>query len=371
MADEIVEPAAEVVVDTAAPAGDGQSAATSTATTVVPDAAGSESSTEGEQQPSPREVKLEAVMKALGRDPKATAEATPADASAVQDQSATDPAADPAVDVDPNAEQDAKLPFAQHPRFKQVLTQRARFKAEAETLKSSLTSLEPKAKNYDSIVNYARSAGMTQEFVGDLFHMGKLMLEDPIKFHESFKAEWERIETMVGARLPPDLAELVRAGKLAPEVAKETALLRTRTELAEGRHKRTTEQAAAEREAAEKASREREIEEMSTAVGNSVSGWDRQWKGSDPDYAIKQPYVRDRIEVRLNALLAKGELPSNADLLKLCNEVKEQVTKELKAILPKPGAIRTPNSGTTVAETTAVPNSKLQVARLALERMTG
>lgn len=373
MAEENVVPGNEGLPPAAPTAGDGTPPAASTGTTVATDAGSTPgSSTGGEQQtPVVKDTRLDAVLKALHPDGRPAAEAPPADASAVQDPGATDPAADPAVDADPDAGADAKLPFAQHPRFKQVLTQRARFKAEAEQHAAKVKDLEPKAKNYDSIVTYARNAGMTQEYVGDLFHMGKLMLDDPIAFHAAFKDKWGEIETLVGAKLPPDLQAQVTAGKVTPEVAKELALQRTRADLAEGRYKRSTEQTAAERQAQERQRQEQEIKEQTEAIGNSVSGWERQWKGTDPDYAIKQPYVRDRIAVKLNELAQKGELPSNAELLKLCSDVKDQVTKEMRSILPKRNGINPPPSGTTVVETTPAPGNRLQVAKAALERMTG
>lgn len=344
---------------------DVQQSPSSSDTTVSTDGNTPAASPGGEQKP--QGTVLDHVLKAMGRDKEPAAGESPAQASAEgQEPPANAPGA--TDEVEPGAEADAKLPFAQHPRFKQVLRQRAAFKAQVEERDQRLADLEPKAKNYDGIVNFARSAGMTQEYVGDLFHMGKLMLEDPIGFHEAFKDQWAQIELKAGVRLPPDLQQQVQAGKLTPEAAKEIARHRATAEQSTTALQRHTQRTEQERREAEEARQREEIERQSQAIGNSVSGWERQWKGSDPDYAIKQPYVRDRIENRM----LKERPQTTEAVLKLCNEVKEQVTKELRAHLSRQRTtINTPPSSGTSVETQGQPRNVLDAVKQGLHRLAG
>lgn len=356
----------DVATDPAAPAAttDVQLPESSTGETAGLDGSAA-SSAEGEQDQPKSE--LDAVLKALGRDPKPDG-ASPAPENAEgKEQPKPAAAAVPDESAEPDAAADGKLSFANHPRFKQVLSQRARFKADAEKSAQRMKDLEPKAQHFDKLTQYAKSAGFTGEDFQNLLHMGRLMKNDPISFHEAFKAKWSEIETMVGTRLPPDLQMDVDGGHITAERAQELTLSRTKAELAEGRLRHFTRQTAAEHEAAESDRQQQAVETAINASGASASGWERQWKGSDPDYAKKQPHVKSRISEKLMPLLVEGKIPTQGEVLQICNDARKEVEAEMRAWFPQRTNIRTPNSGTTV-DPKGEPANELAVARASLER---
>lgn len=364
MADEIA--GTDVVAESSAtPAAgtDVAGSAASTDTTAAVDGS-TASSAEGEQgQPS---SELDVVLKALDR---AKPEGAPPATENAEGKDASPPAAATGAteEGDPEAAADGKLPFANHPRFRQVLSQRAKFKAEAEKFAGTVKDLEPKAKHFDDILSYATKSGWTQEYFQDLLHMGRLMSTDPIGFHAAFAPQWSKIEEMVGAKLPADLQKQVTDGIMSPAAAKEMALLRTKSALSEGNLRQVNERTERERQAAEQDRQQREVETAIQASGASASGWERQWKGSDPDYAKKQPLVKSRIAEKMQPLLLEGKIPTAAEVLAICNKARDEINAETKAWLPARTQIRTPSSGTTV-DAKGLPTNELQVARLALER---
>lgn len=356
----------DVVADpsaTSAAGSDAQLPDSSTGETAVTDGSAASSAEGGQDQPK---SELEAVLKALGRDPKPEG-ASPAPENAEGKEPAKAAATVTDENSEPDAAADGKLPFANHPRFKQVLSQRARFKADAEKHAQTLKDLEPKVRHFDSIVSFATESGWTQEYFQDLLHMGRLMNTDPISFYEAFKGQWSKIEEMVGAKLPADLQKQVTDGLLNPAAAKEVALLRTKSALSESNLRTINERNERSRQAAEKDRQQQEIETAINASGASASGWERQWKGSDPDYAKKQPHVKSRISEKLMPLLVEGKIPTQAEVLQICNDARKEVEAEMRAWLPPRGTIRTPNSGTTV-DPKGEPANELAIARQALER---
>lgn len=360
----------DVVADpSAAPAAgeDAHQPDSSTGTTAVPDGSAA-SSAAGEQDP--RKAELNAVLKALDR-PAPEGESPALETAEGKDKAppetgVVDVKADDAL-LD-NDKVDPRLAAETQTRIKGLLRVGKRLQGEIEPLKTQMAQLEPKAKHFDSIVSFATESGWTQEYFQDLLHMGRLMSKDPIAFYEAFRPQWSKIEEMVGAKLPADLQKQVTDGVLSAPAAKEMALLRTKSALSEGSLKAVNERNARERQAAEDTRQQQAVETAINASGASASGWERQWKGSDPDYAKKQPHVKSRISEKLMPLLVEGKIPTQAEVLAICNDARKEVEAEMRAWLPARTTIRTPNSGTTV-DSKGAPSTELAVARQALESM--
>lgn len=329
----------------------------------VTDAQPSASSTdEGVKKPS----QLDAVMKALGRD--AGTEASPAAESEDQDKDTPDPdgKAAPADEAQPAAleGEDAKLPFARHPRFRQLLTQRNEFKAKATEVEAKLKALEPKAQHFEQLTQYAVAANFTSKDFQDLLHMGRLMKNDPIAFHEAFRGQWAEIEKLVGARLPDDLERKVNDGLMDEESARELARKRGEASLNGERAERITRQTAQEREQAASQAQERQQQELVSNLQSTANRWEAQWKGSDPDYAIKQPLVQEKIEL---ALFKKP--PATAEeALAIFNQAKKEVDEQIKRLRPATAPIRPTGSGTSV-NAKGVPKDPIDAAMMAIENM--
>ena len=347
---------------TAAPEGGVEAPETPAGSEAAPitDASAESSPAEGVKKPS----QLDAVMKALGVDEGA--EASPAAESASQDKDTSDGAAAPADEATPAAQEseDAKLPFAKHPRFKQLLTQRNEFKAKVSEYDAKLKALEPKAQHFEQLTQYAAAANFTSKDFQDLLHMGRLMKNDPIAFHEAFKAQWAEIEQLVGARLPDDLERKVNDGLIDEESARELARKRSEAALNGERVERITRQTAEQREAAERQTQERQQQDLVSGLQSTANRWEQQWKVSDPDYAIKQPLVQEKIELAL----FKKPPTSAEEALAIFNQAKSEVDAQIKRLRPTPGSVRPTGSGTSV-NARGVPKDPLDAAMAALENM--
>ncbi len=323
------------------------------------DVAAASSAVEGGKQPS----QLDAVMAALGD----RAEASPAEETAGQDKDTSKPEGAAEDAEQPVDGEDAKLPFSSHPRFKQLLArdkERRQLKAEIEPMRTRVTELEPKAKHFDALTNYAKQAGFTQDDFTNLLHLGRLMKNDPIAFHKAFAPHWSEIETMVGERLPADLQQKVEAGTIDEETARELARKRGEAALAGGRVERMTAQSAQERQEADRQAAERQTTELISSLQASANAWEAQWKSSDPDYAKKQPLVQERIELALY----KSPPKTVDEAVSLFNKARKDVEAQIGQLLPARQSIRPMNSGTSV-QTQGAPKNELDAAMIGLENM--
>jgi hypothetical protein len=317
------------------------------------------------------ETPLEAVMAALGDDapdpsPGSESEGKDTEQSEAKVAEGKEAKADDAeaddTDQEPEAQhaEDKLLPFADHPRFKQLLArdrERKQLKEELEPLKVQVTTLEPKAKHYDDIVKYAQQSNFGKDDFTNLLEMGRLMKNDPIAFHKAFQPHWAKIEEQAGARLPEDIQKRVTEGLLDPESAAELAKQRAQAQVSSVQASRATQQLSADREQTQRNDTERQQNERVNAIGSSVTAWEKQWKTSDPDYSRKQPLVMDRVM----RLLQETPPTSTEDALALCSKAKTEIEAHLRSAMPTKPSIRPSNSGPSV-DTKGQPATALDAA---------
>ena len=219
--------------------------------------------------------------------------------------------------------------------------------------------LQPQAQSWGQLQAWVKANGLTQaEFEGAL-NLAAALRSNPLKAHKMLQPVWARLQSVTGEVLPEDLRAKVESGTLDEASARELALSRSRAVIAEhGRAK------------VEKDTREQEeataFAANVKAIASTVSGWENQWKGSDPDYARKQPLVTARIKA---IMLDEGYPQDAAGALEQAKRARAEVEKELGAMIPKPqpktvltGGI----SGTAVAKPkTSLEAMKAELARAA------
>jgi hypothetical protein len=159
---------------------------------------------------------------------------------------------------------------------------------------------------------------------------------------------------MAGVELPPELAEQVRQGYLTEQHARNLATAQSEAQFARARET----QAAKERE--ENDQKARYSTHMSSLV-NAADEWERQKTGSDPDWSRKAARVHELAKLEV---LEKGPPPSAQHAVEMFNRIYERVTTDLRALMPKPAAVKSLNGGGSSTRSVAEPKSMLEAIRM-------
>src|SRR3990167_2178150 len=198
----------------------------------------------------------------------AVAEPVEAVASSAAEVDPVDPAAAVAAEAEPAAEDDANLPFHNHPRWKAVLAERDSFKEPAE--------------RYGLIEGFMQQHGLSTEEVAEGYEvMALLKSGDPAKLataRQWFSDRLEFLDGTLGNVMPTDLQQRVDDGLLDEEGAKEVARARADAALLKARDAATTTATIAEQGRQQAAA-------ITEVVTSAVQGWEERTKAADPDYA--------------------------------------------------------------------------------------
>ena len=267
-----------------------------------------------------------------------------------------DPAAKPADGDKPKEGEEEDLGELTEEELKEYKPKtRRRFEKldrENKALTAEKAALEPKARGFEAIQNFATNANLSKDDVNTGFEVMRLMRNDPVKAYEVLTPIYQQLQALVGEVLPADLQQQVNEGKITAPHAKELSRLRATSGVNTQTQRQNEERAQQQRnEEARQAG-----EKLQTDVGNAITKWDSDWKASDPDYSLKQSRVNEAIELELaraTALAREGKpnkLPRSVEeAVKLANEVKKRVEKEMRALLPKKNTPITPVHGNGVS----------------------
>lgn len=211
------------------------------------------------------------------------------------------------------------------------------------------------AQNFESLKNWTAESGLEQtEFVEGLQIM-RAMKQDPFAAYEMLKPYMEQLESIVGERLPNDIQEKLDTGLLDEETARELVAARNKNSIFEQRQQQSVQQQEAMREAQAQ-------EQFVQSIQQSVTNWDLNWKGSDPDYAKKLPLV---LSAAAHIRSTEGYPQSKEMALDQVKRAKDSVEKHLKGILPPRANVQTVTGGGGNNVVTK-PKSSLEAARAAL-----
>lgn len=206
------------------------------------------------------------------------------------------------------------------------------------TLTTRVAELEPKAQALEAFHSITRNANLNKDDVNTIFHIGGLMKNDPVKAWEVLKPIVAQLQEIVGEIIPKDLQDQITTGRITQDAAKELSRLR-----AEKGVNISTQQQNTERENQNRAAQAAEsAQTLQRDVGGAITKWENDWKASDPDYSLKSSRVSEAIELELNRaiILAKEGKPNNLprsveEAVKMANDVKKRVEKEMRQLLPK------------------------------------
>lgn len=222
---------------------------------------------------------LDAVTTALAND-KAAAE--PKETPSVDDPGSGEPAAN---DAPAPADDDAKLPFGKHPRFRALIDER--------------NALRGPAEQYGKIEAFMKQSNLTPNEVVEGFHVMALMRNDPEKAVSVLLNYARGIQEARGHVLPNDLHQSVQDGRVDERTAYELSRLRAAQREAQARE-----------EAMQVAQQQQHVATVRNDVRDAVQQWETLTRQRDPDYAAKERMVHDRVKA---IVMEDGKQPSNRD----------------------------------------------------------
>lgn len=310
---------------------------------------------------------LEMVKDALKSTPddEANSEASPAKEKGVTvtGEDSTNP------DAEATSEEDKKLPFHNHPRWKQVIEERDTLKQQVqqfEAIKQEAASYKERSDRFDMVSNFVQQNGLESQEVDAGFTIMAAISQatkfggDPTAALEMLMPYVNHLQSLSGSVMPPDLQQKIDEGYIDEETAQDIARLRAENARANQRAEVSTQQAKNVQQQTES----RKQEAVESQIMTTISEWESNWSKTDPDFSRKQQDVMLMIE---NYILKNGKPATTEQALWLANSAKESVEKKYKALLPNRSEMRNVSGGNPKGSPVQQVNSTQDAVKLALQ----
>jgi len=240
--------------------------------------------------------------------------------------SETNPKAGPDDTAKDKTKPDAteKVPFHNHPRWKEIVSER--------------DTLKPKAEQFEKITNFMSSNGLTANEVAEGFQIMALMKTNPAEAHKKISEYKAKLDVYVGDTLPESIAKKVEEGYVDAESAKELAALKAEKEL------------YAQRQAY---ARQQHQIQSQAGMHQAVVNWEQQMKVKDPDWSAKEALITDRVR----SLISSEQPVSSEQAIALVERAYSQISEQLNKIAPRRTSINPVRSSTSSATVNVAPRS--------------
>lgn len=230
-----------------------------------------------------------------------------------------------------------KVPFHNHPRWKEMVAERE--------------ALKPKADQYEKITTFMKQNALSEQEMVEGFNIMAMMKQDPAKAYKALRGYADKLAPLAGEILPEDLKKRVDDGFDSEESAKELARLRAERDFAAARQKEAAERLEFERAA-----------QVEREIYSAVTSWEQTEEAKDPDWSKKYNLVSDRVSVLLTT-----ERPANpSDAIKLARRALADVNASLSSVTGRNTPIKAPTSSMSSASTRPTPRSLLDVVKYGL-----
>lgn len=265
-----------------------------------------ESSTASESDEGTTEVRPDAEAKPEGEQPEA--------AETTEGQTEEEP------------------PFHQHPRWKELKAERDDLRQQAEQYRSS-------HEQWGQLTEYMERSNLSMDEANTGFQIMALMKNDPHKALEALAPYVSQLQEVTGASLPPDLQERVENGYVDEDTARELARMR---------HQDRSMRSQAEQ------ARQQAHQRVVSDVQTSLNGLESEWKGSDPDWAVKRGRVFEKLQLHI---VTQGFPSSGSQAMQVARQIKQAVDAEMAQLAPKRRS-SSPDPGSDRAASMARPSPK-------------
>lgn len=241
------------------------------------------------------------------------------------------------TDAGPDEENFSDVPFHNHPRFKQLITQRNQYREGAV--------------EYAKVQSFLEETGVSAEEAASALQIQGLLKTDPQEAWKQLQPVVQQLVRDIGLVLPDDLRQQVAEGKLSKEAAAEISRLRSQnaTSQKQAEHQKQRDEQTARQQSAK-------------AVTDAVANWELEQR-KDPDFEAKAEDLMREV-VWLQSKEGKPNSPDKAkdQLERAMKTVNEKIAARTK---PKP-SVQTLTGGRTASATEgAAPKSTLEIVQAA------
>lgn len=288
-------------------------------------------------------------------DPDADAEGEVTDKKSESEKQKTE---DDGEEEDDNGEDVAEGQKIPYNRFKKVIDQRNQVKEQLSDLTQQVDTYKQGYDQFQAIEGFMSENSLSKEDVAEALHISALMATDPAEAAKLLTPKMQKLQQFTGEILPDDLQEKVDTGEIDEQTARDYA--RTRNQ---NRHlqQQTTQQRQAQQQR-EQQTRQRAVQQEMATAANAAQ---QALMQSDPDFKVKAPMVRDRLQV-----LISQERPATAEAAKkLVNQAHADVTKALRnANGGKPDINPSPSSNNAGSSNTSAREKEPETMQEAISR---
>ncbi len=246
---------------------------------------------------------------------------------------------------------DSKLPFHEHPRWKEVLSERDSYK--------------DAAARFGHVVNYMQQNNLTSDEFERGAHIMAVMKRSPLEALELLRPTWESLQRFAGEALPQDLATKVEQGFVDEASAREMAKYRNQAAFSQNQQEQQRQAYAAEQQRLAQEQAQVQQEQHTATLYTAVNSWEEATRKRDADYAQKETFIGDRYRV----LIAQTPPRTTAEAVQLAERAYADVNERMKPLSSRRQPVRTVSStASTASAATQAPRSFREAAEMALRR---
>ena len=258
-----------------------------------------------------------------------------ADAENAEGKASQDDGQTPKDDSQKPAE---KLPFHNHPRWKEMVAERE--------------ALKPKAEQYEKITTFMTTNRLSAEEMAKGLQVMALMKNNPVEAYKVLQGYVQNLAPLTGEVLLEDLKKEVEDGFIPESRAKELARLKAEREYSESYQRAMAEEREREAEAA-----------RGRQMYDAVATWEAQEKAKDPDWDKKYEMVMDRVRT----LVGAGRPQSASEAVEVARRALADINSRLRPLAGRSVDLRSPTSSLSSASTRPAPRSLEDVVRMGLQ----
>lgn len=230
------------------------------------------------------------------------------------------------------------VPFHKHPRFKEVIDQRNKYREGAE--------------QYEQITSFLSQNNLSAEEAAQGFQIMAMMKNDPAAALEALNPFVQQLGVQSGITMPGDIQSKVEDGYLDEDAGRELSRLRA--------------EAARERQMREQMQGQQQQAQAQAELHNlaaTVTDWEERTRASDPDYDLKQDEIDDRVRVLVTE---RGRPQTPEQAIAMAKEAYDSVNERYKARFGNKRQIRTASGGKLGGTPQAEPTSLMEAVQNAL-----